>query len=82
MPTFTEEDEGKRVVDSRGEKVGMVKSVRGGQAYVDPDPGITDSIKSKLGWESVDADDYALDETQVEEITGDEVRLGDVGRGM
>ncbi|EJN60953.1 bacterio-opsin activator domain-containing protein [Halogranum rubrum] len=37
----TEDDEGKRVVDSHGETVGMVSEVKNGTAYVDPDPGIT-----------------------------------------
>lgn len=71
----TDEDEGKAVVNSNGEKVGMVTGIEGGTAYVNPDPGITDSIKSKLGWEDVDTDDYPLREDRIETITGDEIRL-------
>jgi hypothetical protein len=47
--TITEKDEGKRVIDSDGNEIGLVSGVRGGTAYVDPDPGIGDTILSKLG---------------------------------
>lgn len=73
---ITEEDEGKKVVGSTGDKIGIVSSVRGGTAYVDPDPGLTDNIKSKLGWGDVDQDDYPLDESNIESVTDDEIRLG------
>ena len=72
---ITDDDEGKRVVNSTGEKIGMVTGVRAGTAYVDPDPGITDSIRSKLGWGDVDQDDFALQEDRIEAITDDEIRL-------
>lgn len=71
----TERDEGKKVVDAGGDEIGIVSGVRGGTAYVDPSPGIGDSLKSKLGWESVDENDYPLDETHVDRITDDEIRL-------
>ena len=72
---LTDEDEGKRVVNANGDEIGMVSEVRGGTAYVDPDPGMTDRIKSKLGWGEGDADDYPLDREKIEEVTGDEIRL-------
>lgn len=72
---FTEEDEGKRVVNADGEKIGIISGVQNGDAYVDPDPGITDKIMSKLGWEHVDEDDYRLDRSRVERIDDDEIRL-------
>lgn len=72
---ITEDDEGKDVVDSNGETIGIVSSVRGGTAYVDPDPGLTDSIKSKLGWNEPDEEDYPLDDSRVDTVTDDEVRL-------
>lgn len=71
---LTEKDEGKSVV-SGGEKVGMVKEVRHGTAYVDPDPGITDQIKSKLGWGDTDEDTYPLQEDSIDTVTDDEIRL-------
>ncbi|MFC7136388.1 PRC-barrel domain containing protein [Halobaculum litoreum] len=73
----TEEDEGKAVVDSGGRKIGMITEVKSGTAYVDADPGIGDSIRSKLGWGAADEDDYPLDESRIHTITDDEVRLTD-----
>ncbi|MFP8951501.1 PRC-barrel domain containing protein [Natrialbaceae archaeon A-arb3/5] len=72
---FTDDDEGKRIVNAEGEEVGMIESVEDGTAHVDPDPGMTDTIKSKLGWGDVDEETYELDDTNVEAITDDEVRL-------
>jgi len=71
----TEDDEGKQVVNTRGEKVGMVSEVRDGTAYVNPDPGITDSIRSRLGWGDADQDDYRLDRDRIATVTDDEIRL-------
>ena len=67
--------EGKHVVNAEGDRVGVVSGVRGDTAYVDPDPGITDSLMSTLGWENVDDDDYPLDSESIERITDDEVHL-------
>lgn len=74
MATITEDDEGKSVV-VEGEKVGIVSEVRGGTAYVDPDPSITESIKSKMGWGEADQETYPIREDSVSEVTDDEVRL-------
>lgn len=75
MVEFTDDDQGKSVVTADGEKIGMVSSVEGNRAYVDADPGITDQIKSALGWEDADQDDYALSESQIDTVTDDEIRL-------
>ena len=72
---FTESDEGKRVVNTDGDEIGRVVDVRHGTAYVDPDPSMFDTIKSKLGWGDVDEDTYPLQQVDVAEVTGDEVRL-------
>lgn len=72
---LTETDEGKPVVDSTGETIGVVSAVRSGTAYVDPDPGLTERLRSRLGWENVDQDDYALDESEIESVTDEEIRL-------
>lgn len=74
MVNFTEDDEGKSVVMG-DEKVGMITEVEHGTAYVDPDPGITDRIKATLDWGSRDDDTYPLQESRVDTITDDEVRL-------
>ena len=75
---FSEDDEGKPVVDSHGHTVGIVEDVQNGTAYVDPDPSITEKIKSRLGWSSedaTDADTFALPDEYVDAVTEDEVRL-------
>jgi hypothetical protein len=73
---ITDEDEGKKVVDATGEKIGIVSGVRGGTAYVDPDPGLAENLKSRLGWGDVDQDDYPLEESHIETVMDDEIRLG------
>lgn len=73
--TFTEDDEGKSVVNDQGEDVGIIADVEHGTAYVNPDPGVTDKIKSKLGWDDRDEDTYPLQEESVESVTDDEIRL-------
>lgn len=70
-----DEDEGKRVVNDDGDEIGMVTSIRGGTAHVDPNPGLTDTVKSKLGWGDADEDTYPLPDNSIEEVTDDEVRI-------
>lgn len=71
----TEDDEGKPVVDAGGNAVGVVEEVRGGRAYIDPEPGLVDRIKTKLGWGEADEEDYAIGEENIERVTEDEVEL-------
>ena len=74
--SITHEDAGKPVVAADGEQVGMITEVTQAAAHVDPDPGLTDAIRSKLGWEtSPGSEGYVLQEAAIEEITDDEVRL-------
>ncbi len=75
MPTLTQDDVGKKVVNRDGEQIGMVSAVDHGHIRVDPDPGLADSIKSRLGWMDTDDDDYLLEESHIETVTDDEVRL-------
>lgn len=75
MTELTDEDEGKAVVRGN-ESIGRVVEVDHSTAYVDPDPGITDTIKSKLGWgDQEDEDTYPLQEAGIESITDDQIRL-------
>ena len=74
---FTEDDEGKSVMDANGDEIGMVNRVHGGDAFVDPDPGITDAIRSKLGWGQANKDEYRLESYRVDQITDDEIHLKD-----
>jgi hypothetical protein len=73
---LTEDDEGKRVIDSFGDEVGRVIEVEHGTAHVDPDPGLTEKLKSKLGWgDEEDTETYRLAEDSIEAVTSDEIRL-------
>lgn len=73
---LTESDEGKDVVNSDGHQIGRVMSVQGGEVHVDPDPGLTDTIRSKLGLDDEDADEYyALDPSSIESVSDDEIHL-------
>lgn len=76
MTHVTPDDEGKRVVYG-DEAVGRVVEVADGTAYVDPDPGIAETIEAKLGWAEADSESVVLDESDVADVTGDEVRLRD-----
>ncbi len=79
--SFTEDDEGKTVVNDQGDEVGIIADVEHGTAYVDPDPGLTDKIKSKLGWDERGEDTYPLQEESVGSVTDDEVRLASAAAG-
>ncbi|WP_435099645.1 PRC-barrel domain containing protein [Halorubrum sp. N11] len=74
---ITDDDEGKAVVDSHGEKIGMIAEVKSGTAYVNPDPGLADTLRSKLGWSEAGEDDYPLEEGRIHTVTDDEIRLKD-----
>ena len=73
--TLTADDEGKNVMNANGDAVGRVTSVEHGTAHVDPDPGLTDTIRSKLGWGDADEDSYQLDAESIETVSDDEIHL-------
>ena len=74
----TDEDEGKPVVNAAGDEVGIVDEVQNGTAHVNPDPGITDKISSKLGWGDANEDEsYELQSTRIDTVTDSEIRLED-----
>jgi len=72
---LTEDDEGKSVKNSMGDEIGIVSEVRNGKAHVKPDPSITDKIRFKLGWDDADEETYHLDESRIDTVTEDEIRL-------
>ncbi|QLG29655.1 PRC-barrel domain containing protein (plasmid) [Halorarum halophilum] len=76
IDTVTEDDVGKEVVYN-DDTVGRIVEIRHGTAYVDPDPGIVETVAAKLGWAdaSDEEDAYPLQEETVERVTDDEVRL-------
>ena len=68
------DDEGKKVT-YQGDAVGRVVEVEGDTAYVDPDPGITETVSSKLGWADHGEDSIALHDDSIVEVTDDAVRI-------
>ncbi|MCL9818508.1 PRC-barrel domain containing protein [Natronocalculus amylovorans] len=75
MAQLTSSDEGKKVINQNGETIGMVSKVSGGTAHVDPDPGVTDKVKSMLGWDDAEEGDYALSNHQIDRVTDDEIHV-------
>lgn len=73
--TITESEKGKKVVNQHGDPIGRVVEVEDGAAHVDPDPDITDTIMSKIGWGSDDEGTYVLESQSVDSIKDDEIRL-------
>ena len=76
MSRFTDEDEGKTVINPVGDEVGIVELVTDGTAYVEPHPDWSDRIKASIGWEETpDIDEQPLEDEHVEEITDDQIVL-------
>jgi hypothetical protein len=72
---LTEDDEGKKVVSTDGDEIGRITEVRGGTAYVNPDPGMFDTVKAKLNWGDAGEDSYPLEADHVADVTDNEIRL-------
>ena len=76
---ITAEDESKPVTNADGERVGRIIAVEDDNAVVDPEPGLTETFLSMLGWAEVDSNGdgeaYTLDSAAVDVVTDDEVRL-------
>lgn len=73
--TLTEADEGKEVINADGDQIGRVMKVEHGRAHVDPDPGLTDTIRSKLGWGEDSEEDYVLNTSSIDTVSDDEIHL-------
>lgn len=73
--TLTEDDERKAVVDSSGTEIGRVIEVNRGTAHVEPDPEVTDAIRSKLGWGDTNDEFYRLDASSIERLYDNEIHL-------
>lgn len=72
---FTDDDEGKTVVDANGRTLGLVTAVEGDTAYVDPDPDLAETLKADLGWGDPDADEYTVKQDAVESRASDRLTL-------
>jgi hypothetical protein len=68
---ITEEDQGKQIVSSDGESIGTVMKVDAGVVHVNLDSDLPESVRQRFDWG--EADDYTLQETEIEAVTDDEV---------
>ncbi|WP_324662256.1 hypothetical protein [Haloarcula sediminis] len=73
--TFTEDDEGKIVVDAGETTLGRVSEVGTETVSVDPDPGLADSLLSDLGWGSTTDEDYTVHQDAVDTKTDEKIYL-------
>jgi len=73
--TLSDDVIGNDVVDTHGDRVGVVTAVEYGTPLVDPDPGLTDKLKARLGWEDASDEDFPLQEAAIDTVTDDEIRL-------
>jgi hypothetical protein len=74
---FSESDEGKTVLASSGDELGVVDDVRQGAAFVKPLSDLAPPVRAQLGWGGDDRDEYRLDEARVGRVTGDEIHLSE-----
>jgi hypothetical protein len=44
-------------------------------AFVDPDPDLSDVVRSKFGWATTNEETFPLQRELVDEVTDDEIRL-------
>ncbi|WP_225333198.1 hypothetical protein [Halomicrobium urmianum] len=77
MAVLSDDDEGKYLVDDTGEQLGIVSEVdeAAGVAYVDPDPGVIESLVETFGGGDADEDDIRVPENSVSNVTDDELRV-------
>ncbi len=73
--TVSRDDQGKVVVDESGEEIGIAGRIEEGTVYVDPEPGLTDRLRARLGWESDAEDEYPVEPAQIKAVDEDEIVL-------
>lgn len=71
---FKSSDRGNIVMTHDGKRVGEISKASGSKATVEPDSGLSKSIRRRLGW-SEGAETYELNKSRVDNIAGDEVHL-------
>lgn len=77
MTVLSTEDEGKFLMDIEGEQIGIVTEVDPDAqvAYVEPEPGIGESVIQGLGFGEADEDDIEVPADTVETVTDSELRV-------
>lgn len=73
--SFTTDDEGKEVVDASGDTLGIVTEIDRDTAYVDPDPGLTETFLADLGWGDADGGEYTVKADAVETKADEKLHL-------
>lgn len=64
-----------KVMTADGETVGTIDRVEGKQAYVKPDTGLSESIRSQLEWTEEGESSYELNHDAVDKIKDDGIHL-------
>lgn len=72
---FTEDDEGKPVVDINGGRVGTVIAVRDGVAYVKFKTDLITTLEATFGFEMTDRGLYPLYDEMVDTVLEEKVRV-------
>ena len=75
MTTFTEDDIGKSVENAVGDEIGVITDVDRETAYVDPEPGMINTIKAVFDWEGSADETVPLADDAVKNITADTVQI-------
>lgn len=76
--TLTEDDVGKTVVDAAGKELGIVASVEGNAAAVDPNPSLLERALSWIGVEGEDQEDYEITEDMLDRVDEQVVLRGEI----
>ncbi|RKD97833.1 hypothetical protein [Halopiger aswanensis] len=71
--SISKDDQGKVVVDESGQEIGIASRIQADTVYIDPEPGLADRLKARLGWGSEDDDEYPIEPAQIKEVTDDEI---------
>ncbi|WP_254864191.1 hypothetical protein [Halovivax gelatinilyticus] len=77
MSVLSTNDEGKFLMDIRGEQIGIVTEVDPIEqvAYVDPEPSLTNAWMQSLGRASAGDDDIEIPSENIVTITDTEIRV-------
>lgn len=77
MSVLSTEDEGKFLMDVKGEQIGIVTEIDPIEqvAYVDPEPSLTNAWIQSLGRGDAGEEDLEIPAENIETITDSEVRV-------
>jgi hypothetical protein len=77
MTVLSTADEGKVLMDTEGEEIGIVTEVDTDEqvAYVEPDPSYSEAVVQGLGFGGADEDDIEVPADTVATVTDTELRV-------